>query len=304
MLSLGVTKVELGVQHTDDAILTYNRRGCTVADTVEVNTLLRDAGLKVGFHMMPNLPSSSIESDRVMFETIFSDPRFKPDFLKIYPTLVTPGSEIEDLWQRGGYSPYGEAELVDLIAYGKLLIPEFTRLQRIQRDIPANLIVAGSKHSNFRQLAQNRLKKLGKRCRCIRCREIGRLPSLEETEVQVLQYEACGGQEYFISAVSGDSLIGFARLRFPSQVYRPELDGAALLRELHVYGSLVPVGVDADTDEWQHRNYGRVLLSKAEEIVAGAGYNNLAIMSGIGVRPYYRRQGYERKGPYMVKGLP
>jgi elongator complex protein 3 len=303
MLDLGVTKVELGVQHVDDAILTYNRRGCTVEDSVAANTLLRDAGLKVGFHMMPNLPSSSIGADRAMFETIFSDPRFRPDFLKIYPTLVTPGSEIEDLWQRGKYSPYGENELVDLVAYGKSLIPEYVRLQRIQRDIPAKLIVAGSKHSNFRQLAQNRLKLLGKRCRCIRCREIGRLPSLMEAEVRVLEYEACGGREHFISAVSDDSLIGFARLRFPSQVYRPELEGAALLRELHVYGSLVPVGKDADAEEWQHRNYGKVLLARTEEIARDAGYAYLAIMSGIGVRPYYRRQGYERKGPYMVKGL-
>jgi elongator complex protein 3 len=303
MLGLGVTKVEIGVQHVDDAILSFNRRGCTVKDTVVANTLLRDAGLKVGFHMMPNLPSSTIEADRQMFETIFSDPRFKPDFLKIYPTLVTPGSEIEDLWQRGEYAPYDEDELVDLIAYGKSLIPEYVRLQRIQRDIPAKLIVAGSPHSNFRQLAQNRLKLLGKRCRCIRCREIGRLPSLAESEMRVLQYEACGGQEHFISAVADDSLIGFARLRFPSQVYRPELDGAAILRELHVYGSLVPVGKDAEAEEWQHRNYGRALLTRAEEIASVAGYEHLAIMSGIGVRPYYRRQGYERKGPYMVKEL-
>jgi elongator complex protein 3 len=304
MLDLGVTKVELGVQHTDDAILEYNRRGCTVADTVEANTLLRDAGLKVGFHMMPNLPSSTIDRDRKMFDTIFGDPRFRPDFLKIYPTLVTPGSEIEDLWRRGGYSPYDEDLLVDLIAYGKSVIPEYTRLQRIQRDIPAKLIVAGSPHSNFRQLAQNRLKRLGKRCRCIRCREIGRLPSLAEAEIQCLQYEACGGQEHFISAVSGASLIGFARLRFPSAVYRPELFDAALVRELHVYGSLVPVGRDADAEEWQHRSYGRELLGRAEEIAAGAGFERLAIMSGIGVRPYYRRQGYERAGPYMVKELP
>ena len=303
MLSLGVTKVELGVQHTDDAILTFNRRGCTVADTVAANTLLRDAGLKVGFHMMPNLPSSTIAADREMFEIIFSDPRFKPDFLKIYPTLVTPGSEIEELWQIGRYSPYKEDDLVDLIAYGKSLIPEFVRLQRIQRDIPANLIVAGSKHSNFRQLAQNCLKRHGKHCRCIRCREIGRLPSVADAGIQVLQYEACGGQEFFISAVSGDSLIGFARLRFPSSVYRPELEESAILRELHVYGSLVPVGMDAESEEWQHRNFGRVLLARAEEIALGANYRHLAIMSGIGVRPYYRRQGYERKGPYMVKVL-
>jgi len=303
MLDLGVTKVELGVQHVDDEILSFNRRGCTVADTVEANTFLRDAGLKVGFHMMPNLPHSSIESDRQMFDTLFSDPRFKPDFLKIYPTLVTPGSEIEDLWKKGLYAPYNEDELVDLVAYAKSTIPEYTRLQRIQRDIPAKLIVAGSKHSNFRQLAKNRLRDTGRKCRCIRCREIGRLPSLAETELRDLKYEACRGIEHFISTVSGDSLIGFARLRFPSSVFRPELEGSALMRELHVYGSLVPVGKDADSEEWQHRNFGKDLLGRAEETAAAAGFTRLAIMSGIGVRPYYRRMGYERRGPYMIRDL-
>ncbi|RPI37675.1 MAG: tRNA uridine(34) 5-carboxymethylaminomethyl modification radical SAM/GNAT enzyme Elp3 [Methanoregulaceae archaeon] len=303
MLDFGVTKVELGVQHVDDDILRYNRRGCTVADTVEANTLLRDAGMKVGFHMMPNLPGSGMESDRRMFETIFADPRFRPDFLKIYPTLVTPGSEIEEHWKQGKFFPYAEDDLVDLVAYAKSLIPEYTRLQRIQRDIPAKLIVAGSKHSNFRQLAKNRLVQSGKHCRCIRCREIGRLPSLAESSIQVLEYAACGGTEHFISAVSDDSLIGFTRLRFPSLTYRPELENAALLRELHVYGSLVPVGKDAESEEWQHRNFGKELLLRAEEIARGAGFRHLAIMSGIGVRPYYRRQGYERRGPYMSKEL-
>jgi elongator complex protein 3 (tRNA carboxymethyluridine synthase) len=303
MLEYGVTKVELGVQHVDDAVLEFNRRGCTVAEAVEANTLLRDAGLKVGFHMMPNLPGSDVTSDRRMFETLFADPRFRPDFLKIYPTLVTPGSEIEALWQQGNYTPYAEDELIDLIAYAKSLIPEYTRLQRIQRDIPAKLIVAGSKHSNFRQLAKDRLEASGKRCRCIRCREIGRLPSLAKSEIRVLEYEACRGKEHFISAVAGDSLIGFARLRFPSSVYRPELDGAALLRELHVYGSLVPVGLSAEEAEWQHRNYGRALIAGVEEIARAGGYRNLAIMSGIGVRPYYRKLGYQRSGPYMIRDL-
>src|SRR4030042_5813257 len=241
MLPLGVTKVELGVQHVDDAILSYNRLGCSVDDTVAANTILRDAGMKGGFHVMPNLPGSSIDQDKKMFETIFSDPRFRPDFLKIYPTLVTPGSEIEDHWKRGLFMPYNEEDMIDLVAYAKSLIPESTRLQRIQRDIPAKLIVAGSKHSNFRQLAQNRLKATGRQCRCIRCREIGRLPSLAESEIRVSKYESCGGQEQFISAVSDDSIIGFTRLRFPSRVYCAELENASVLRELHVYGSLVPV---------------------------------------------------------------
>ena len=303
MLGIGVTKVELGVQHLDDAILSFNRRGCTLGDTVAANTLLRDAGLKVGFHVMPNLPGSSIASDRAMFETLFSDARFRPDFLKIYPTLVTPGSEIEKLWKQNEYSPYEENALIDLIAYGKSLIPEYARLQRIQRDIPAKLIVAGSRHSNFRQLAKNRLLETGGRCRCIRCREIGRLPSDIKPEIQDLKYECCGGTEHFISAVSGDSLTGFSRLRFPSSIYRPELENAALMRELHVYGSLVPVGKEAEREERQHRNFGKVLLVRAEEIAGNAGYARLAIMSGPGVRPYYKRQGYERKGPYMIRDL-
>jgi elongator complex protein 3 len=238
-----------------------------------------------------------------MFEDIFSDPRFRPDFLKIYPTLVTPGSGIESLWQRGEYAPYREEELIDLVAYAKSLIPEYTRLQRIQRDIPAKLIVAGSRHSNFRQLAQNRLRETGRRCRCIRCREIGRLPSLADMEIRELTYECCGGGEYFVSAVSGDSLIGFARLRFPSAVFSAELEQAALMRELHVYGSIVPLGRNADDEEYQHRSHGKALLARVEEIARGAGYRRLAIMSGIGVRPYYRRQGYERAGPYMAKEL-
>jgi elongator complex protein 3 len=303
MLGLGVTKVELGVQHTDDRILQLNRRGCTVADTVEANRLLRDAGLKVGFHVMPNLPGADPASDRAMFGTIFSDPRFRPDFLKIYPTLVTPGSEIESLWQKGEYAPYSEDVLIDLIAYAKSLIPEYTRLQRIQRDIPAKLIVAGSRHSNFRQLAQNRLRESGKRCRCIRCREIGRLPSDAQPETRTLRYECCGGQEHFVSAVSADSLIGFLRLRFPPAAFLPELEGAALVRELHVYGSMVPLGRNGEDDDYQHRNYGTVLLAHAEGIARDAGYPRVAIMSGIGVRPYYRKHGYVRTGPYMIKEL-
>lgn len=303
MLSLGVTKVELGVQHTDDRILTINRRGCMVADTVHANRLLRDAGLKVGFHMMPNMPGSDIAADRRMFETIFTDARFRPDFLKIYPTLVTPGSEIEALYRNGEYAPYTEEEMVGLVAYAKSLIPEYTRLQRIQRDIPAKLIVAGSRHSNFRQLAASRLKEQGRRCRCIRCREIGRAPSDCEPELRTFTYDCCGGTEHFISAVAGDSLIGFSRLRFPSEPFFPYLNGAALMRELHVYGSIVPVGKKAEDEEYQHRKFGMELLRKAEEIARDAGFSRFAIMSGIGVRPYYRRQGYEREGPYMAKDL-
>jgi elongator complex protein 3 len=303
MLSLGVTKVELGVQHLDDGVLAFNRRGCTTEDTVRANQLLRDAGLKVGFHIMPNLPGSTPDQDRQVFEELFASPLFRPDFLKIYPTLVTPGSEIEQLWQRGEYLPYDEDTLVGLIAYGKSLIPPYVRLQRIQRDIPAKLIVAGSRHSNFRQLCQERLTALGKQCRCIRCREAGRRPTEETHVLRTEAYACAGGREYFLSAVAGDSLIGFARLRTGGLRLREEIRQSALLRELHVYGSVVPLGVSPLPDQRQHRRVGRELLGLAEEIAAGTGYREIAVMSGIGVRPYYRRHGYERSGPYMHKVL-
>jgi len=303
MLALGVTKVELGVQHLDDRILAYNRRGCTVEDSIAANRLLRDAGIKVGFHIMPNLPGSSIGEDRWMFQELWENPNFRPDFLKIYPTLVTPGSEIESLWLKGEYAPYDEEAMIDLVAYGKSLLPEYVRLQRIQRDIPAKLIVAGSRHSNFRQLCQERLAEQGKRCRCIRCREAGRSPDDQEVDFRSLTYACTGATEHFLSAVSGDSLVGFARLRCGGDRWREELVDAALLRELHVYGSIVPLGSSPAPDQRQHRRFGRILLSMAEETALREGHRDIAVMSGIGVRPYYRRHGYERRGPYMHRRL-
>ena len=236
----------------------------------------------------------------------FPIPGSEPDFLKIYPTLVTPGSEIEELWELRRYAPYDEDELIDLIAYAKTLIPEYTRLSRVQRDIPAKLIVAGSRHSNFRQLAQNRLAAQGRHCRCIRCREIGRLPSAIEAEhagdqVRVLRRH---GTFYLrgLGRLRSSGLPGSGSLRLSSA---PSFTAPRFSASLHVYGSLVPVGLDAaEAEEWQHRNFGKMLLSRAEEIAKAAGFGRVAIMSGIGVRPYYRRQGYERRGPYMVKEMP
>ncbi|WP_042698318.1 tRNA uridine(34) 5-carboxymethylaminomethyl modification radical SAM/GNAT enzyme Elp3 [Methanocorpusculum bavaricum] len=303
MLDLGVTKVELGFQHTEDELLLQNKRGHTVGDSVRANTLLRDAGIKVGFHVMPNLYGSTIPRDREMFDTLFTDPRFCPDFLKIYPTLVTPGAELEELWKRGEYVTYDEDELVDLLAYAKSRLPEYVRLQRVQRDIPAKLIVSGSIHGHIRQMAAARLKEQGGSCRCIRCREIGRRPSSAVVEEKSQVYSCCGGTEHFLSTVAGESLIGFVRLRFPGTVFRPELEEAALVRELHVYGEIVPLGESGSGDKRQHRSYGQQLLKRAEETAREAGYSKVAVMSGVGVRPYYHRQGYQRTGPYMIKNL-
>ncbi|EHQ35826.1 tRNA uridine(34) 5-carboxymethylaminomethyl modification radical SAM/GNAT enzyme Elp3 [Methanoplanus limicola] len=303
MLTLGVTKVEIGVQQTNDRILDFNRRGHKVSDSIEANRLLRDAGIKVGFHIMPNLPSATIDDDIKMFDTLFTDEGFCPDFLKIYPTLVTPGSEIEDMWTKGSYDVYDEDKLIDLVAYGKSRLPEYVRLQRVQRDIPAKLIVAGSHFSNFRQLAGSRLTERGGKCRCIRCREAGRNRIDEEPHIEITEYPCCGGREFFIQFTASDALIGFARLRFPYMPWRDELKDAALLRELHVYGSVVPISGSAGENEWQHKSFGDRLLKYAESIAAENGYGKIAVMSGIGVRPYYMKRGYIRNGPYMEKEI-
>lgn len=309
ILGLGATKVEIGVQSTYDFILAGIRRGHTVKKSVEANTRLRDSGLKVGFHMMPGLPGSTNESDLAMFRTLFEDQRFKPDYLKIYPTLVTEGTQLHGMWELGNYEPLEVEEAVELLAKVKSILPKWVRLQRIQRDIPAYQVLAGIRKSDIRELAKRRLHEMSGKCRCIRCREVGhrKLPVNEPLNIELTteEYEACGGREHFISFedVEKDILIGFIRLRFPKAPHRQELAGAALVRELHVYGSMVAPGESAGREQWQHRGYGEELLAEAEKTAHSAGYEKIAVMSGIGVRDYYRKFGYEREGPYMTKKI-
>jgi len=310
MLKMGATKVELGVQNIYNFVLKRMQRGHTVEDVVEANAVLRDSGLKVGFHLMPGLPGSSFERDLQMFERVFSEPRFMPDYLKIYPTLIVQGTQLYEMWQKGEYEPLTNEVAVELIAGAKATLPRWTRLQRIQRDIPARLIVAGVTKGNIRQLAVARLRELGKKCQCIRCREVGHAllkgitPEPEHIKLTVERYEACGGTEHFISFedMKNDILIGFLRLRFPHNPHRSELTGAALVRELHIYGPMVSIGERAK-DEWQHRGYGEELLHEAERIAEGEGFKKIAVTSGVGAREYYKKLGYERSGPYMCKPL-
>jgi elongator complex protein 3 len=309
MLAMGVTKVELGVQSTYDFILKRIERGHTVADSVEANRALRDSGIKAGFHMMPGLPGSSPERDLRMFEMLFKDERFCPDYLKIYPTLVTKGTKLYDLWQRGEYEPLSNEVAAELMAGIKERLPKWVRLQRIQRDIPVKHIAAGVMKSNVRQLAGDILQKEGTHCNCIRCREIGHKmlkglkPDPDAIALAVEKYKVCGGMEHFISFEEQkiDALVGFARLRFPCTPHRPELNGAAVIRELHVYGRMVPIGLN--NENWQHRGYGMELLKKAEELSADAGYEKLSVLSGIGARPYYRKLGFDNDGPYMSRRI-
>ncbi len=303
-LQLGATKVELGVQILDDAILDGVRRGHHVSEVVDATRDSKDAGLKVAYHMMPGLPGSSRERDLASFKRMIDDERFRPDMLKIYPTLVVQGTELYDLWRAGKYSPMSLEETTRLLADFKSLIPPWLRILRIQRDIPVQLIEAGVKKSHLRELVAERMHSEDRACRCIRCREIGRSqskrgPEQSDTELRVVEYEASGGREVFLSfeVPADDSLIGYARLRFPSGK-----DAPARLRELHVYGEMVPFSEKAG-NRWQHHGFGEKLLVECETRAIEQGRCSIEVTSGVGARDYYRRLGYERRGPYMAKNL-
>ncbi|MEF8784673.1 MAG: tRNA uridine(34) 5-carboxymethylaminomethyl modification radical SAM/GNAT enzyme Elp3 [Haloarculaceae archaeon] len=311
MLALGGTKVEVGVQTTYERINREMHRGHGVQESIDANRRLRDAGFKVGFHMMPGQPGMSKEMCLEDFRRIFERPEWRPDFLKIYPTLVVEGTAVYDWWHTDEFDPLDNDEAAELVAEIKSIIPEYTRLQRVQRDIPADFIEGGVWKSNLRQLARKRMDEHGWSCDCIRCREVGHNDETpENVTLDMTEYEVSGGTEHFISFEDRekDLLVGFCRLRFPNEPVRHELDGAAIVRELHVYGSQVGVGsseaASAGVEQRQHQGYGRQLLAEAERLAADAGFDKLAVLSGIGVRQYYREKlGYKQDGPYVSKRL-
>lgn len=313
LLEMGVTRVEIGVQNVYDDIYRLVERGHTVEDVIEATRVLKDSGLKVCYHMMPGLPGSTPERDLEGFRRVFEDPDFRPDMLKIYPTLVLRGTRLYEWWRRGLYRAMSTEEAVELLARVKALVPPWIRIMRVQRDIPSRLIVAGVRRSNLRQLIWERMRMLGLRCRCIRCREVGQRlregikPRPERVEVMHRVYDASGGLEDFISAEDPevDILIALLRLRIPSEgVHRPELrERTAIVRELHVYGPMVPVG-EQPQKAWQHKGWGETLMEEAER-VAAEEYDavKLAVMSALGTKPYYARLGYQKDGVYMSKRL-
>jgi elongator complex protein 3 (tRNA carboxymethyluridine synthase) len=312
MLHMGVTRVELGVQTIYNFIYHRVQRGHRVEDTVEATRILRDSGIKVAMHLMPGLFSDQ-EQDLRMFQRIFSDERFKPDMLKIYPCLVTRDSELYELWKKGEYQPYSTEEAIELIVKVKKILPKWVRTMRIQRDIPSQLIEAGVKKSNLGELVYQQLKEDDVQCQCIRCREVGHQtklkskPNSEDIRLCREEYNAGNGRELFLSMEDPENqvLLGFLRLRMPSPgAHRPEINNlTALVRELHVYGPMLPLGKKAD-ELWQHKGYGEQLLAEAERI-SHEEYdkNHVLITSGVGARNYYRKFGYGRLGPYVSKKL-
>ena len=315
MLLMGVTRVELGVQNIYDDIYELVNREHTVQDVIDATRILKDAGLKVVYHMMPGLPGSSFQRDLDAFKTIFANANFKPDMIKIYPCLVIKGTKAYDWWKKGEYQPYTTEEAVDLIAEIKKAVPPWIRIMRVQRDIPAYLIDAGVKSGNLRELVQKRMMEQNLRCRCIRCREVGHRwlrdkikPNPENVKITRIDEEASKGEEIFISAEdpTNDVLLGYLRLRIPSkEAHRPEisLQPCSIIRELHVYGPLVPVGKHTKK-AFQHKGYGSYLLSEAERI-SKEDYElkKILVTSALGTKQYYKRFGYSYDGPYMSKRL-
>jgi len=315
MLSMAVTRVELGVQNIYDDIYDLVDRGHTVKDVVESTRILKDAGLKIVYHLMPGLPGTNFKRDLTAFKEMFINPNFKPDMIKIYPCLVIKGTRAYEWWKTGKYRPYSTEEATDLIVEVKKIVPPWVRIMRIQRDIPAFLIEAGVNRSNLRQLVLEKLREQQIRCRCIRCREVGHrllmdkvMPNSDNIKISTIKEKASEGEEIFISAEDpiNDVLVGYLRLRIPSEkAHRPEIapETTSIVRELHVYGSLVSVGRHI-AKAWQHKGYGRILLSEAERI-SKEDYDRkkIVIISALGTKQYYRRFGYDYDGPYVSKPL-
>ena len=279
-------------------------------DTIRAFQVSRDAGLKVTAHMMPGLPGATPEEDLEGLRQLFDDDRFKPDMSKLYPTLIIPGTALAGMFEAGLFEPYSQETVVDLLSEMKRFVPPWHRIMRIQREIPAKEIEGGPRNGNLRQLVLEKAADKGIECGCIRCREValrgpealGRDDSLRYRE---LRYAASGGTEVFGSYEFERSraIAAFVRLRLPSdRAHRPEVKGAAVVRELRTYGKIVEIG-SRDSDAWQHRGLGRSLMSRAEEIAGELGASRLLVTSAVGTRNYYRKLGYRREGPYMSKPL-
>jgi elongator complex protein 3 len=275
--------------------------------------LLRAAGFKLVLHWMPNLHGATLASDRADFDRLFEDEGLRPDEIKIYSTALLRNAELYEVFERGEYRPYEEEDLLDLVLQCKLATPEYCRINRVYRDIPSGNIVEGSKMTNMRQHLQERMRARGLACRCIRCREVrGRIPAAGEFSLRERVYRTRQAQEQFLSFENDEArLAGYLRLSLPDtpgsaagvSLGMPELERAALVREIHVYGPALALGLDGAARGTQHRGLGTALLREAEGRARAAGYARMTIIASIGTRRWYRERGYELVGSYVVREL-
>jgi elongator complex protein 3 len=311
MLYFGATRVELGVQTLDDDVLRLVQRGHGAAETRRATALLKEHGFKVYHHWMPGLPGMTPETDLALFSRLFEEESLRPDGLKIYPTMVIEHTGLERWYREGRFQPYDNAAMIELIAGMKATVPKYVRLARVVRDIPAKFIIAGLKNSP-RNLIRERLAAKGLTCRCIRCREYGHRVrdgwQTGEPALTRLDYRACGGEEIFLSFEDeNETLFGLLRLRIQEEplpgTAQPANSRTAVIRELHVFGAEVPLR-ERRGNAAQHRGLGKALLHEAERIAGEEfGAPQIAVLSGVGAREYYRESGYGARGDYMVKGL-
>jgi elongator complex protein 3 len=312
MLKFGTTRVELGVQTLSDDIYKLVRRGHLVEDVVKATALLREYGFKVYYHWMPGLPGATPELDMELSRQLFIDERYRPDGLKLYPTMVVEGTELEQWYREGRYRPYDDDTMINLTVGIKSIVPKYVRISRVLRDIPSKYIVAGLKDS-LRDIARERMKQESLECKCIRCREYGHRVQagweIGEPHLVRTDYQASGGKEVFLSFEDErETLFGLLRMRVqstPVPVLPPEQNSnISLIRELHVFGPQVPLKEKIEAAA-QHKGLGKALLQEAERI-AGEEFHSprMVILSGTGAREYYRTDfGYSLEGDYIVKGL-
>ncbi len=308
--SLAVTLIELGAQTVFDEIHQKSQTKTTALKIAQATELLKNAGFKILYQIMPNLPGATPAKDLKLFKILFNDSRFKPDWLKIYPCLICPDTKLLKLWQKGKYKPYSEKTLLNLLIEIKKNLPYWVRITRIFRDIPSQSIVAGCKVSNIRELVQEEMKKQGLKCPCIRCRETkSRYDAKEKAYLFREDYDASEGKEIFLSWENKNrsKLYSLLRLRIPSKSVLPILRNAALIREIQTFGSQLPLEAGrgpSSTSSPQHKGMGKKLVKQAEKIAKQEfGFAKMAVISGIGARKYYRKLGYRLQGTYMVKTL-
>ncbi|MBI4427212.1 MAG: tRNA uridine(34) 5-carboxymethylaminomethyl modification radical SAM/GNAT enzyme Elp3 [Candidatus Magasanikbacteria bacterium] len=342
MREMGCTRVELGLQAPDDKILKLTKRGHTVQQFKDAMYLLRQAGFKVDLHFMPNLPGTTPKHDVEMYKQIFSDPGLKPDMVKIYPCSVIKNTELYKWYKQGKYRPYSQKKLINALIQMKLATPRYCRISRLIRDIPATDIQAGNKETNLRQVLQAEMAKHGLKCKCLRCREVGHITAslhhyiTTSPKLFVEKYETTGGVEYFLSYEDKKRQVVFAfcRLRLPFAIASDEAKQSsgqttglprrspacpvgrflaprndsmlAFIRELHTYGQLISINnkqLAINKSEIQHTGLGKKLMKEAEKIAKKNKFKKLSVIAGVGVRNYYRKLGYRKKGTYMVKSL-